>query len=151
MKEFELQAIWNSYKVITRIMTFTDIMLSRANDFAIPFAHDPDSDPSIEDLDRFISIFESIEEYDSCERLNQIKNEIQRLSTGNNTEGDKSLIYGEVCLPSDGSTYWEDFNKPWYLSGDEPSQSFIFDEEEGDIISDEGLRDLLTDLFNRSN
>jgi hypothetical protein len=150
MTEFELQAIWNSYKVITRIMTFTDIMLSRVN-YVIPFAHDPDSDPSIEDLDRFISIFESIEEYDSCDRLNKIKNEIQRLSTGNNREGDKSLIYGEICLPSDGSTYWEDFNKPWYLSGDEPSEGFIFDEEEGNIISDEGLRDILTDLFNRSN
>jgi hypothetical protein len=151
MTEFELQAIWNSYKVITRIMTFTDIMISRANYLAIPFAHDPDSDPSIEDLDRFISIFESIEEYDSCDRLNKIKNEIQRLSTGNNREGDKSLVYGEICLPSDGSTYWEDFNKPWYLSGDEPSEGFIFDEEEGNIISDEGLRDILTDLFNRSN
>jgi hypothetical protein len=151
MTEFELQAIWNSYKVITRIMTFTDIMISRANDIAIPFAHDPDSDPSIEDLDRFISIFESIEEYDSCDRLNKIKNEIQRLSTGNNREGDKSPIYGEICLPSDGSTYWEDFNKPWYLSGDEPSEGFIFDEEESDIIGDEGLRDILTDLFNRSN
>jgi hypothetical protein len=150
MTEFELQAIWNSYKVITRIMTFTDIMLSRVND-VIPFAHDPDSDPSMEDLDRFINIFESIEEYDSCDRLNKIKNEIQRLSTGNNREGDKSLIYGEVCLPSHGSTYWEDFNKPWYLSGNEPSQSFVFDEEEGDIIGDERLRDILTDLFNRSN
>ncbi len=92
MTEFELQAIWNSYKVITRIMTFTDIMLSRVND-VIPFAHDPDSDPSLEDLDRFISIFESIEEYDSCDRLNKIKNEIQRLSTGNNREA--HILYKE--------------------------------------------------------
>jgi len=150
MTEFELQAIWNSYKVITRIMTFTDIMLSRQNDI-IPFAHDPDSDPSIEDLDRFISIFESIEEYDSCERLNKIKNEIQRLSAGYNGEVDEDLIYGEVCLPSDGSTYWEDINQPWYLSDDESEEGSFFDEEEGNIISDEGLRDLMSDLFNRSN
>jgi hypothetical protein len=125
-------------------------MLSRVSD-VIPFAHDPDSDPSVEDLDRLISVFESIEEYDSCERLNKIKNEIQRLSTEDNREFDKRPIYGEVCLPSNGSTYWEDFNKPWYLSGDESSEGFVFDEEEGDIISDEGLRDILTDLFNRSN
>ena len=150
MTEFELQAIWNSYKVITRIMTFTDIMLSRVSD-VIPFAHDPDSDPSIEDLDRFINVFESIEEYDSCERLNKIKNEIQRLSTGNNREGDKYPIYGEVCLPRNGSTYWEDSNKPWYLSGNEPSEGSIPDEEESDIVSDERLRNVLTELFNRSN
>jgi hypothetical protein len=150
MTEFELQALWNSYKVITRIMTFTDIMLSRVSDI-IPFAHDPDSNPSIEDLDRLISVFESIEEYDSCERLNKIKNEIQRLSAGHNREGDKCPIYGEVCLPSNGSTYWEDSNKPWYLSGNEPSEGFVFDEEESDIVSDERLRGLLTELFNRSN
>jgi len=150
MTEFELQAIWNSYKVITRIMTFTDIMLSRVSD-VIPFAHDPDSDPSIEDLDRFINVFESIEEYDSCERLNKIKNEIQRLSTGNNREGDKNLIYGEVCLPSDGSTYWEDFNEPWYLSDVESQEGSVSYQEKGDIIGDERLRGVLTDLFNRSN
>jgi hypothetical protein len=150
MTEFELQALWNSYKVITRIMTFTDIMLSRVSDI-IPFAHDPDSNPSVEDLDRLISVFESIEEYDSCERLNKIKNEIQRLSAGHNREGDKCPIYGEVCLPSNGSTYWEDSNKPWYLSGNEPSEGFVFDEEESDIVSDERLRGLLTELFNRSN
>jgi hypothetical protein len=150
MTEFELQALWNSYKVITRIMTFTDIMLSRVSDI-IPFAHDPDSNPSIEDLDRLISVFESIEEYDSCERLNKIKNEIQRLSAGHNREGDKCPIYGEVCLPSNGRTYWDDSNKPWYLSGNEPSEGFVFDEEESDIVSDERLRGLLTELFNRSN
>lgn len=150
MIEFELRAIWNSYKVITRIMTFTDIMLKRPYD-AIPFAHDPDSDPSIEDLDRIVSALESIEEYESCERLNKIKNEIQRLSAGHNREVDEDLIYGEVCLPSDGSTYWEDFNEPWYLSDVESQEGSVSYQEEGDIIGDERLRSLLTDLFNRSN
>jgi len=150
MIEFELRAIWNSYKVITRIMTFNDIMLLRPYD-AIPFAHDPDSDPSIEDLDRIMFALESIEEYDSCERLNKIKNEIQRLSAGHNREVDEDLIYGEVCLPSDGSTYWEDFNEPWYLSDVESPEGSVSYQEKGDIIGDERLRGVLTDLFNRSN
>jgi hypothetical protein len=150
MNEYELQALWNSYKVITRIMTFTDIMLSKPFTI-IPFAHDPDSDPSIEDLDRFISLLEEMEEYESCENLNKIKNEIQRLSNGDNPEFDEHLVYGEVCLPSDGSSYWEDFNQPWYMSEDEPQEGSLPDQEEGHIISEEGLREFITDIFNRSN
>jgi hypothetical protein len=150
MNEYELQALWNSYKVITRIMTFTDIMLSKPFTI-IPFAHDPDLDPSIEDLDRFISVFEEMKEYESCENLNKIKNEIQRLSDGYNPEIDEHLIYGEICIPSYGSSYWEDFNQPWYMSEDESQEGSIPYQEEGHVISEERLREFITDLFNRSN
>ncbi len=150
MTNFETEAVWNSYKVITRIMSLYDLMVHKPNS-VIPFAHDPDSDPSTEDLDRLIRVLESIEEYECCSRLNKIKNEIQRLSTGDNRSVDEHLIYGDICLPSNGSSYWEDSNEPWYLSETESEKGSVFDEEESNIFSTKGLRYFISRLFNRGN
>ena len=49
MTNFETEAIWNSYKVITRIMTLYDLMVLKPESI-IPFAHDPESDLSIDDF-----------------------------------------------------------------------------------------------------
>lgn len=150
MTNFETEAIWNSYKVITRIMTLYDLMVLKPESI-IPFAHDPESDLSIDDLDRIIYALEDFEEYECCSRLNTIKNEIQRLSRGNHKSVDDHLIYGDICLPGDGSSYWEDFNEPWYLPKVESKESVIPDKEEGNIFSSKGLRSLISRLFNRGN
>lgn len=150
MTDFELEAVWNSYKVITKIMTLNHIMSVRPND-AIPFAHDPDSDPSIKDLDRIIIALESVEEYECCSRLNLIKNEIQTISAGDNRSVDDHLIYGDVCLPSHGSSYWENSYEPWYMPNAESSTGSILNEEEGNIVSAKRLRGFISRLFNRSN
>ena len=150
MTNFEIEAVWNSYKVITRIMSLYDLMVYKPNS-VIPFAHDPDSDPSTEDRDRLIRVLEEIEEYECCSRLNKIKNEIQRLSTGDNRPVDEHLVYGDICLPSDGSSYWEDSNEPWYLSEDESEKGSVFDKEESNLFGTKGLRGFISRLFNRGN
>lgn len=150
MTNFEFEAVWNSYKVMTKIMSLHDLMVLKPNS-VIPFAHDPDSDPSTEDLDRIIYLLESIEEYECCSRLNTIKNEIQRLSSGYYQPVDEHLIYGDICLPSNGSSYWEDSNEPWYLPETESTEGSISNEEEGNFLSTNGLRSLISKLFNRSN
>lgn len=150
MTNFETEAVWNSYKVITKIMSLYDLMVYKPNG-VIPFAHDPDSDPSTEDLDKLIRVLESIEEYECCSRLNKIKNEIQRLSTGDNRSVDEHLIYGDICLPSNGSSYWEDSNEPWYLSEAESEKGSVFDKEESNLFGTKGLRGFISRLFNRGN
>jgi len=150
MTNFETEAVWNSYKVITKIMSLYDLMVYKPNS-VIPFAHDPDSDPSTEDLDRLIRVLESIEEYECCSRLNKIKNEIQRLSTRDNRSVDEHLIYGDICLPSNGSSYWEDSNEPWYLSEAESEKGSVFDKEESNLFGTKGLRGFISRLFNRGN
>lgn len=150
MTDFELEAVWNSYKVITRIMTLNDIMAVKPND-AIPFAHDPDSNPSIKDLDRIIMALEDVEEYECCSRLNVIKNAIQTISTGDNRPGNEHLVYGDICIPGYGSSYWQDFNEPWYMPETKPTESSIPNKEEGNIFRTKGLRGFISRLFNRGN
>lgn len=150
MTNFETEAVWNSYKVITRIMTLYDLMVLKP-DSVIPFAHDPDSNPSTDDLDRLIYVLEDIEEYECCSRLNTIKNEIQRLSRGDYRPVDEHLIYGDICLPSNGSSYWEDSNEPWYLPEIKSKEGSILDKEESNFFSTKGLRGFISRLFNRGN
>jgi hypothetical protein len=70
------EAFSNSYKLLTKEMTFDEMLDKESNDeYVAVLAYDPDHGPLLIELESMIDYYIEFEEYEMCAKIKDIMNE----------------------------------------------------------------------------
>jgi hypothetical protein len=71
------EAIYNSYRLLTKEVTFADLLAKETNDqYATVLTYDPDDGPALEELVVMIDYYVETEEYEKCAKIKVVMDEM---------------------------------------------------------------------------